>query len=256
MFQYKIGDKHNRLTISSEPYVENGKRRIKLVCECGYEFSRSTHRFDKAFECKKCKAKRCFLDSNKSRSENVSQIPIGSKYEKLTVTGECFRYKSKRKLPVECDCGLKCEIYKSDWGKVKSCVKCRECVKHSTDISFNTMTKICTRCKKRKSFNDFGCDNKTRTKRRGECKECQSFNQRCQKFNISPEELNSLFESQNGRCSICNKDFNSMSDWSIDHDHHSGKIRGLLCGQCNSGLGYFYDNIEFLKRAILYLESN
>ena len=42
----------------------------------------------------------------------------------------------------------------------------------------------------------------------------------------------------------------------MDHCHKTKKIRGLLCHTCNSGLGMFKDNIEYLKNAIKYLEVN
>jgi hypothetical protein len=41
----------------------------------------------------------------------------------------------------------------------------------------------------------------------------------------------------------------------VDHDHITGKVRGLLCNDCNLGIGHFKDNIEKLKLAIKYLEE-
>lgn len=68
-----------------------------------------------------------------------------------------------------------------------------------------------------------------------------------------------MFDSQNGCCAVCGeqkgintgKTFGSLH---IDHDHLSGKIRGLLCYDCNLGLGRFKDSIERLLSAALYLE--
>jgi hypothetical protein len=59
------------------------------------------------------------------------------------------------------------------------------------------------------------------------------------------------FAFQLGCCAICKAEGPLV----IDHDHSSGAVRGLLCQQCNSGLGFFRDNIDTLKQAIAYLES-
>jgi hypothetical protein len=63
-----------------------------------------------------------------------------------------------------------------------------------------------------------------------------------------------LLAEQNGVCAICGGN-RSTRELGIDHDHNTGDIRGMLCGPCNLGLGYFADNSEFLKAAINYLEK-
>lgn len=55
----------------------------------------------------------------------------------------------------------------------------------------------------------------------------------------------------NGRCEICG---NSRARLCVDHDHESGRVRGVLCHSCNSALGLFKDSLSFLKNAIGYLE--
>lgn len=74
----------------------------------------------------------------------------------------------------------------------------------------------------------------------------------------------SLFEKQGGRCAICGTDvpsrYRGKNDkerrFNLDHCHKTQKIRGLLCGQCNTGLGMFGDNIEWLRSAIKYLQED
>jgi hypothetical protein len=68
-----------------------------------------------------------------------------------------------------------------------------------------------------------------------------------------------LFEKQNGLCAICGKEEThtfkgKIKQLSIDHDHKTGEVRGLLCNKCNTGLGGFMDNVEFLLKAIQYLK--
>lgn len=68
------------------------------------------------------------------------------------------------------------------------------------------------------------------------------------------EEYNKLLELQNSSCGICGgKD--SAKRLAVDHDHETGKIRGLLCSKCNRALGYLNDDKELLRKAISYLEK-
>lgn len=60
-----------------------------------------------------------------------------------------------------------------------------------------------------------------------------------------------MFHKQSGVCAICLRPSIRVMD--IDHDHATGKVRGLLCHSCNLGIGYFHDNKETLSRAIAYL---
>lgn len=69
-----------------------------------------------------------------------------------------------------------------------------------------------------------------------------------------------LQEKQQGVCAICKQlasgMLNSRARLAVDHCHTTGKIRGLLCGGCNVGLGHFKDNPEYLANAIEYLKEN
>lgn len=68
-------------------------------------------------------------------------------------------------------------------------------------------------------------------------------------YNISYEDYQEMFRLHNGCCAICN----SSGKLAIDHCHKTGKIRGLLCHNCNRGLGMFADDKLRLKKAINYL---
>lgn len=69
-------------------------------------------------------------------------------------------------------------------------------------------------------------------------------------YNLTFEEVQKLIIEQNNQCKICNK---IMQKPNVDHCHESGKVRGLLCWNCNVALGYFKDNINNLSNAIKYL---
>lgn len=68
-------------------------------------------------------------------------------------------------------------------------------------------------------------------------------------YGLSLSELAELRERSAGMCSIC-----GLTDkLVVDHDHATGKVRGLLCHNCNLGLGNFRDNVDILREAIEYL---
>jgi hypothetical protein len=62
-----------------------------------------------------------------------------------------------------------------------------------------------------------------------------------------------MFEAQSGLCEICGEPSDRVL--CVDHDHMSGSVRGLLCDNCNKGLGNFYDNVSLMASAIKYIEK-
>lgn len=70
-------------------------------------------------------------------------------------------------------------------------------------------------------------------------------------FGITLETYKQLVIAQAGLCLICGK--TEKRRLAVDHDHVSGKVRGLLCGNCNRGLGLFKDNPRLLANAIAYI---
>lgn len=73
------------------------------------------------------------------------------------------------------------------------------------------------------------------------------------KFGISIEQYEAMIEAQEGLCAICRKVCSMKSMLSIDHDHITGHVRGLLCGKCNTGIGLLGDRVDGLRRALAYL---
>lgn len=70
------------------------------------------------------------------------------------------------------------------------------------------------------------------------------------------KDFDDLLSKQNNRCGICGNEFLKDDKISVDHDHKTGIVRGLLCHACNVGLGLFRDEIERLKKAIDYLKRS
>jgi len=75
------------------------------------------------------------------------------------------------------------------------------------------------------------------------------------KFDISPEEYHNKLIQQNNVCDICNEKCNQKEMLSLDHNHKTNQIRGLLCSACNMALGGFRDSKKILSSAINYLEK-
>lgn len=77
------------------------------------------------------------------------------------------------------------------------------------------------------------------------------------KYGLSKNEYLMLFDECEEKCCIClNPETGPSTRLGVDHNHSNGKIRGLLCISCNVGLGNFFDNEDFLKRAIEYVNKD
>lgn len=74
-------------------------------------------------------------------------------------------------------------------------------------------------------------------------------------YGIDLLQYSELKKKQNNLCAICNRRPITKSLF-VDHCHTSGKVRGLLCCKCNTGIGMLEDNIEFLENAIKYLKEH
>jgi hypothetical protein len=72
-------------------------------------------------------------------------------------------------------------------------------------------------------------------------------------YKVSPMDWTHLVLRANGRCEICSKDFRNSREVSIDHNHQTGKIRGLLCTGCNSAI-QILDDFQLFTSAKSYLE--
>ena len=80
------------------------------------------------------------------------------------------------------------------------------------------------------------------------------------RYNLSIEKFDEMIKKQNNKCAICNQPefkirYGKIQSLAIDHDHLTGKIRGLLCNNCNRAIGLMHDSIETLKNAVAYLEQ-
>jgi len=131
------------------------------------------------------------------------------------------------------------------------------------------MTKVCTICKEGKSSTAFYSNGQGYLLNK--CKQCQIQLNRVrrkadpgkykdmdlkQTFGINLEQYNSMFYNQQGKCAICLVHQSELKKaLSVDHCHTTNLVRGLLCGNCNQGLGHFKDSTTSLARAMEYLRT-
>jgi hypothetical protein len=73
-------------------------------------------------------------------------------------------------------------------------------------------------------------------------------------YGLTAEQYDELFQAQGGCCAICRHQFTGEDrDTNVDHCHATGRVRGLLCLPCNTGIGLFKDDITLLQRALEYV---
>lgn len=72
-------------------------------------------------------------------------------------------------------------------------------------------------------------------------------------YNLSPEQYDALYEAQGGKCVLCGRATGATRALSVDHDHETGLVRGLLCRPDNDFLGHLRDNPEHAYRVYEYL---
>lgn len=142
--------------------------------------------------------------------------------------------------------------------------------------------KICTKCGNGKPLTEFGkaarmvdglstwckeCvrkDNNSRYHRhdedRREAHRWSSRKSQIKRYGITVSQYEAMWNKQLGACKICGDSIESHSKdrhkvACIDHNHATGRVRGLLCWHCNIGLGKFFDSTERLAKAIAYLKE-
>lgn len=141
-------------------------------------------------------------------------------------------------------------------------------------------TKLCLDCKGFFSPHDFGKDASKKDGKSIYCRQCvrktlrhrraanpektkaykrQHYNYGQQRgyllrtrYGITVGDYDAILAEQNGGCAICD----GTNKLVIDHNHRTGKVRGILCNNCNIALGAVQDNYLLLERAAIYLRNN
>lgn len=162
-------------------------------------------------------------------------MPNKSKYQRLKEEGKCP------------DCEQKT-------GSLEF-IYCRECRQKRADVEYSHKNGS---WKKKTSFKCVDCKKEfpvTDPRQGTICKSCQGIrglNQRyLTKYKKTYDQIISIYESQNKKCAICSKVLDKPGEGSkffrtnqacVDHNHKTGKVRGILCGRCNTKLGTFSED--------------
>ena len=83
-----------------------------------------------------------------------------------------------------------------------------------------------------------------------------SFKDRLRVYGLTREDYAVLLEEQGGVCAICREPCATGQTLSVDHDHATGRVRGLLCRTCNLGIGHLRDDARLVASALEYLRSS
>jgi len=90
----------------------------------------------------------------------------------------------------------------------------------------------------------------------GQCRKCRVAYDRetnlKRRYGMSSKNLYTIIQKQGGKCKLCNRGLDALRA-TIDHCHTSGYVRGVICNECNVGLGHFNDSVVRLLQAIRYL---
>jgi hypothetical protein len=145
--------------------------------------------------------------------------------------------------------------------------------------------KLCKTCRGVKPVDDFNRNSKSKDRLQYNCRVCSSRHLREWKLknpernaertrqwrrnnpirqkvaqwlwngiNMTASGYLALLQSQNNNCALCGIPRTKLAvDFAVDHDHKTGKVRGLLCQKCNRGLGHFQDSPDLLRKAVAYL---
>jgi len=113
----------------------------------------------------------------------------------------------------------------------------------------------CRHCKLELEAHNFHADKKQSNGLYNICRSCRSNSRRL--IDMSENKYQEILATQNNQCAICGKDANEFKTaLNVDHDYKTNKIRGLLCTNCNMGLGHFKDSLTNLHRALLYIAKH
>lgn len=197
-----------------------------------------------------------------------SSLIIGSKPTPfLEIIDVFFKDGKKTMVPCKCICGT-IKNYPTttlDYGRA-SCGCMRE---YSVATQFRRKgtlvengLKKCSSCQEVKTINNYVHCHNAKDNYSQQCNECHRYRRYIRLYNLNLEDYNNMLKKQDYKCAICERTTNELikldprvNHLAIDHCHKTGKIRKLLCAQCNTAIGRFRDDPEIIFKAYKYLKD-
>lgn len=150
--------------------------------------------------------------------------------------------------------------------------KCKRCCGNGKEpgASVGRDDKYCSACETTRPATDFGANKRKYDGLASECKACSRArsNERYHKnpdrsreltlwnqFGITVADYDDMMTGQQGVCGICRNTCSSGKRLAVDHDHETGRVRGLLCGRCNRGIGFLAHDPARLQAAIAWVQE-
>lgn len=250
---------------------KHGRSRWYCKCECGNSKLIETSHLLQGYTLS-CG---CLQKEKAGRTEDL----VGRVFGRLTVIQRAGSKNQKSTWLCRCSCGNEKVIVRRSLtsGDTKSCgcyrkektAKLAETRTPRQKIAHMRQDKRCPSCEETKPVAEFPKNVTTSDGYGCYCKPCHNRIGRentrkkhgnrgyhlKRRYGITQEDFNNLLESQKGLCAICEKS-GGQKPWHVDHDHSSGKVRGILCHPCNTALGNFNDDPEILERALKYLSGD
>jgi hypothetical protein len=123
--------------------------------------------------------------------------------------------------------------------------------------SMHDGTITCLGCETKRPVADYRSSLKGNGKRylESRCNDCRKIACICRNLGITRQEYDRIYAASGGKCAICERTADQVK-LCVDHCHGNGKLRGMLCAACNTGLGVFRDDTNLLRKAAEYVQES
>ena len=137
----------------------------------------------------------------------------------------------------------------TDWQQARNTMRRLGLLRQRHSVVYREGKRRCHECRAIKQSIDFRPNSYL-------CRDCAWFYMAEYKYGITRRALEALLKKQKGVCAICRRACRERHNLCVDHDHRTGRIRGLLCENCNRAIGLFDHDPRILRRAARYSSAN